>query len=247
MACQVVILSIIAAPPYIGNRPLAAAVAGRTTDDCAHVRFVVRAGGPSSAVITDQIVDTAVSDPGGALPRIATATFPVIGTIACGDQLYVEMSCTDVSSCQDSGFVMVECKPPPDGQPISRCLLFGAGSAVMLVLGLVTFATGVAMSSPATIAWAAAVLGLALMLWQLWMFFCHPSLCTRLAVLCWAFKRAFIFSLAFVPLLVPLWVSATIMLVIIAYGSIAGILVNLMMRRGCRIPSARLPITQVPV
>jgi hypothetical protein len=258
MACQVVIEGIRAGPPYSGDQPHSATVAGRTTHDCLQVRFKVRAGGPASSIIVDQTVATTITDPGGALPRVATVAFSLTGqTIACGEQLYVEMICANDPSCLDSGMIVVACKPspdevppttqpPPSQPPLSRCLVFGAGSAIMLVLALVTFAIGVATSSPATTAAAAAIAVAALVLWQLWVFFCHPSLCARLAVLCWTFKRAFIFSLVFVPLLPTLLVSVMIILVIISYGSIAGILVERLIRRGCRVPSGRLPITQIP-
>jgi hypothetical protein len=77
-------------------------------------------------------------------------------------------------------------------------------------------------------------------LWSLWLFWCAPSACVRLAVLCWVFKRAFIASLVFIPLAIVVPMAVAVVLVIIAYGSAAGILVH------SKVPSARLPLTQIP-
>ncbi len=96
MACQVVIEGISAGPPYSGNQAHAVKVTGRTTDDCLRVRVKVHAGGPTSSVIFDQTVDTTVTDPGVALPRVVAVAIPLNAqTIACGDQIYVEMTCNN--------------------------------------------------------------------------------------------------------------------------------------------------------
>ena len=57
------------------------------------------------------------------------------------------------------------------------------------------------------------------------------------------FKRAFIGSV----FVLPFSSNAAIVLILICYGSAAGSLVLALRSRSCPVPSARLPLTQLPI
>jgi hypothetical protein len=261
MPCQVVIQGIQAGPPYALYSPQTLTVVGRTTADCTSVRVVVRAGGPASAVMHDQTVTTTVADATAVLSQLVVTNF-LAGSLGleCGDRLYVEMTCSQDAACSDQGMYVIACKPDPrpggsdhtgngngNGWPPSRCLFTAAAGAMMLLAALTMIATGVALVQPAVVAAGLALVAAAAIPWSLWLFWCQPSTCVRLAVLCWVFKRAFIAALPFIPLALILSVATPILLVIIAYGSVAGILVDRLVRRGCQVPSARRSLTQIQI
>jgi len=104
-------------------------------------------------------------------------------------------------------------------------------------------ATGVGMQQFGLLVAAFVMIGTAGGLWALWMIVCSPDICTKLGVLCWVFKRAFIGSL----FVLPLSSNAAVVLILIGYGSVAGLLVITLRNRGCSVPSARLPLTQLPI
>ena len=118
------------------------------------------------------------------------------------------------------------------------------GSAAMALLAaLACIAIGIGTQNAIVLETGLALLPVVAVAWALWMFWCGPSLCTRLAVLCWVFKRGFIAAL-------PVLFFSTnnmIILVIVGYGSVGGILVQVLRERGCPVPSARLPLTQIPI
>jgi hypothetical protein len=118
-----------------------------------------------------------------------------------------------------------------------------AGAAFGLLAALALIAIGVGMQNPVLLTVAAVLLGTVAISWSLWVFWCGPSLCVRLAVLCWVFKLGFI---AAIPVL-AFSSSAVIVLVIIGYGTMAGLLVHGLRARHCTVPSARRPLTQIPI
>src|SRR5262245_32215899 len=114
MPCQVVIQGIQAGPPYALFSPQTLTVVGRATADCTDVRIVVRAGGPTSAVMHDRTVTTTVADAAAVLSQLAVTSFPAGGSgLECGDRLHVEMTCAQDAACRDRGMYIIACKPDP--------------------------------------------------------------------------------------------------------------------------------------
>lgn len=261
MACQVKIEGINAGPPFPGGLPQAIAVFGRTSADCTSLSLVVRIAGPGSPPIVSTTVPVGMSDanagpqdlPGLFLYQLA---LPSQLGLACGDSLFVDATCSDNPGCRDCGPFAITCKPAPPGPgpdpgnghgnggwPPSRCFWSGVSAAMTLLAGLTLLGVGIAVMNSATVTAAMVLLGVAGLAWALWIFWCQPSSCVRLAVLCWVFKRAFIAS---IPIL-GFTVSALSILVLIGYGAAAGILVDRLQRNRCPVPSALGPITQIPL
>lgn len=254
--CRIVIEGIHAGPPYVGGGPLAATVVARSSDHCPQVRVTVRATGPGSPVLADQTVAVDFAQPATGpdfLPGLVTLGFalPPVG-LRCGDMLHVEVRCSQDPSCAAGGSFAIACKPPPetgmpggDGGwwPPMRCLFTAAAAAMALLAALAAIAVGIGTQLPALLATGLGLVAVAAVAWALWVQWCGPSLCTRLAVLCWVLKRGFIAAL---PVL-AFSTSAGIVLVAIGYGALAGILVHALRARNCPVPSARLPLTQIPI
>jgi hypothetical protein len=265
MACQIHIEGISAGPPYPGGLPQAIAVFGRTTADCTSVNLVVRVAGPGSPPLVSTTVPVGVGDsnvgpqglPGLFVHQLA---LPSQLGLACGDVLFVEATCSDNPNCRDSGSSSITCKPgslgsgpgtgpgPGNGSgnggwPPSRCFWSGVSAAMALLAGLTLLGVGIALMDSVTTTAAVVLFGIAGLAWALWVFWCQPSTCVKLAVLCWVFKRAFIAS---IPIL-GFSISALSILVLIGYGAAAGILVDRLQRNRCPVPSALGPITQIPL
>lgn len=266
MACQIRIEGIGAGPPFPNGLPQAIAISGRTSADCTSLNLVVRVTGPGSPALVNTTVPVGIGDanvgaedlPGLFLHQMA---LPSQLGLACGDPLFVEATCTSDPGCQDSGSFPIRCKPGPGGDgdgdpgdddgngngwPPSRCFWTGVSSAMTLLAALTVFAIGIALMDAAMIATATALFAVAAAAWALWVFWCGPSWCVRMAVLCYVFKRAFIVSIPVLPIL-GFGISALSILVVIGYGAIAGILVDRLQRNGCPVPSALGSITQIPL
>lgn len=257
--CEIRIEGVQAGPPYgAGGSPLQATVVARVSEGCDAVRLVVRVAGPGTPPLVDATVaaDFSNADSGSeVLPGLVSHSFPVpdVG-LRCGDTVQVEATCASDPSCSDSAAVPIECKPAPGGGPgddgsdggwwpPTRCMFTAAGSAMGLLAASASFAIGVGTQNAALVAAALAIAGIAGLSWALWTYWCAPSICTRLGVLCWVFKRAFI---AAIPVL-AFSTDTMIILVLIGYGAIAGILVIRLRDLDCPVPSARQPLTQIPI
>ena len=265
--CQIVIEGLQADPPYVfGDQPTQATVVARSSDHCTRLRVTVRAAGSSSPAITDQEIDVdfsnAVTGTGTTLGLVTTTFLVPPVDLQCGDQLWVEATCVQDASCTASGWFRIVCKPDPGGGgtpaggppgggddggggrwwPPTRCIFTAAGSAMGLLAALALIAVGIGTRNVALLTAAAALIAVVGISWALWAYWCAPSTCVRLAVLCWVFKRGFIAAL---PVL-AFSTNMVIVLVIVAYGAIAGILVDKLRAQGCAVPSARLPLTQIP-
>lgn len=271
--CKVTIEGVHAGPPYVlGNQPASITVVGRTSEDCNQVRLVIRIAGAGSPAIVDQIVavDFPANQP-GQLPGLVRKMVPLpqVG-LTCGDPLYVEMTSTHDATCSDSGQFAIECKPhpsagsgpgngnggaPPDGDngggngwtwppwPGTRCGWTAAGAAMGFIAALASLAIGIGTQNAPLIAAAIAIAALAGLSWALWTFWCERGFCARRIILCWVFKRAFIATLP----VIAFSSSALIVLVLVGYGALAGILVNVLRERGCPVPSARSPFNHLPI
>lgn len=266
--CHIHIEGIQATPPYLnGNEPMYARIVARSSDHCSRMHVVVRAAGPDSPMLSSNEVEVdfsnALAESGIDLGLVvSTFTLPQVG-LRCGDALYVEISCVQDPTCTANGWFPIVCKPAPaEGNggaggvgggedaggggtwwPPTRCMFTAAGAAFGLLAALALIALGTGMQNAAMITAAAVLLGTVAISWSLWVFWCAPSLCVRLAVLCWVFKRGFI---AAIPVLV-VSSSAIIVLVIVGYGATAGLLVHALRVRNCAAPSARRPLTQIPI
>lgn len=261
MACQVKIEGIGAGPPFPGGLPQAILVFGRTTADCTSLNLIVRVAGPGSPSLVSTTVPVGFGDanagpqnfPGLFLHQLA---LPSQLGLACGDSLFVEATCSGNPSCRDSGAFSITCKPGSPGSgpgngpgsgnggwPSPRCFWSGVSAAMTLLAGLTLLGLGIALINSATTTAAVVLFGIAGLAWALWVFWCQPSSCVKLAVLCWVFKRAFIAS---IPIL-GFSISALSILVLIGYGAAAGILVDRLQRNRCAVPSALGPITQIPL
>jgi hypothetical protein len=264
MACQIQIEGFQAGPPYSGNSPITVTVRGRTSGDCAQVRVIVKPTPTAIWPLFTQVlnVDYSSAVPSDPFTGLFTATFPLVAAnLECGDELYVTANCVD-GSCSAGGMFPIECKPAPNGGnngnghngnngnghggngnpwPPSRCLVSGITAAEALLGALAAFALAIAIHSP--VAWAAGVVALAIFAaaWALWLFWCGPDICTRTGVICWVFKRAFIASWA----AIPFSTDALTLLVIMGYGSVAGLLVARLQAIHCTVPSSRRPITSI--
>jgi hypothetical protein len=270
MPCQIVLEGIEASPPYLlGNQPVTMTVTARCTADCTNARVIVRAAGPGSPALVDQVVVVQFPQPSGSpgpLPGLILLAFlpPSQLGLICGDYLRVEVTCEDDPSCLAAAMARVTCKPEPPGTPPPRddpenpdpggpdphphwphwrCLFTAAAAAMALLAGLFNFALGVATQNGVLIDAGGLLLGVAAAAWALWDYWCDPDVCTRVGVLCWVFKRAFLAALP----MIPFSTNMVILLVIIAYGSIAGLLVQWLQKRHCFVPAARGPLTQFPI
>jgi hypothetical protein len=265
--CQIIIEGIQSGPPYSSGLPTEAVVVARSSQHCAEVHVRVHIAGPGSPDIINQFVTVdfsgASSDP-NLLPGLIKLRFewPSIVELHCGDRLFVEVTCQQDANCSASGSFTIDCKPAPgepgsgtdddddnngngngNGWPPIRCLFTAAGAAFALLAALACIAIGIGTVNPTSLATGIALLGASSLAWALWAYWCGPSRCVRLAVLCWVFKCGF---LAALPVLF-FSINMTIILVIIAYGSIAGLLVQELRKHGCPVPSARQPLTQIPI
>jgi hypothetical protein len=133
--------------------------------------------------------------------------------------------------------------PGPGWWPPNRCAAAALLAADTLLAALVLLAAGVGWQRPGFVTIATAGLVAAGIAWALWLLWCAPSSCTKPAVACWVFKRAFIGTLA----VLVFSTSAGVVFFAIGYGAVAGCLVNALRAQGCLVPSARLPLTQIPI
>lgn len=259
MACVVRLEQLASAPPYANGLPQTIDIYGRASADCASVRVVVRAVGPGSPIIAQAVVPVGFAPNNGAdLPGLFRFQFAVPAQLglACGDLLFIEAICAVDPSCRDARHIPVLCKSPPavgpvtsppgggsGGWPPSRCFWSAASAAMTFLAALVTLGLAVALMNASLIAAAAALFAISAAAWALWKFWCAPSFCVQFGVLCWVFKRAFILSL---PTL-GFTHNAMTALLLIGYGAVAGILVHRLQKAGCPVPSARQPLTQLPI
>ncbi len=263
--CNIVIEAIESVPPFNQGLPIEAVVSARSSHYCTEVNVRVHIAGPGSADIINQSPCTvdfsgASSNP-ALLPGLITVPFtlPPIAELRCGDLLFVEVICAADTNCFGSGWLPITCKPAP-GEPGSgsespengnggphwppwRCLFTAAAAAFALMAALACLAIGIGTHDSTSIARGIALLGASSLAWALWSYWCGPTRCVRLAVLCWVFKCGF---LAALPVLF-FSTNMVIILVIIAYGTIAGLLVQELRKLGCPVPSARQPLTQIPI
>ncbi|HSS18989.1 MAG TPA: hypothetical protein VLL54_02845 [Pyrinomonadaceae bacterium] len=263
--CQIVIEGIQAGPPYTSDGlPTEAIVVARSSHYCDEVHVQVHIADAGSQNIADQNVTVdfsgASSDP-ALLPGLITLRFdlPPLSEFRCGDLLFVEITCVADEGCTKHDWFPIQCKPAP-GEPGSgsdngngngngghwpplRCLFTAAAAAFALLAALACIAIGIGTQNPTSLATGIALLGASSLAWALWAYWCGPGLCVRLAVLCWVFKCGF---LAAIPVLF-FSTNMVIILVIIAYGSIAGLLVEKLRKHNCPVPSARQPLTQIPI
>jgi hypothetical protein len=266
MPCQISIQGLQTNPPYAnGDEPTHLQVVGRSSAYCTRVRVVVYSAGPGSPTLFDQPLDVDFSNAFGQTGIdfgliVATFNLPQVG-LRCGDQLYVEMRCVADPGCQAQGWFSIACKPRPQDLggssgtpgsgngsgswtwPPSRCLFTAATAAFLLLAGLGLLALGIGTQNAASVAAGAGLIAAAGVAWALWEFWCGPTRCVRLGVLCWVFKRAFIVA---IPVLF-FSTAPMIVLVLIGYGSAAGLLVRALRASQCPVPSARLPLTQIPI
>jgi hypothetical protein len=199
-----------------------------------------------SLVVADQTVAVDFSQAASApdeLKGVISLHFTLIPlSKRCGDQLQVQVTCSQDQACTATDyFDRLQTPPPNIGWNWCRLwILFATG---ILVPALILIAAGFGMQQSALILAALVMIGIAGGLWALWMIVCSPDICTRLGVLCWVFKRAFIGSL----FVLPFSSNAAIVLILICYGSAAGSLVLALRSRSCPVPSARLSLTQLPI
>jgi hypothetical protein len=263
--CQIVLEQLQASPPYVsGNQPSRVTVQARATGDCRRARVTLRVAAGAAVIATQSV--TVVHGPSAVLPLtgLITATFalPSVG-LQCGDPLFVEVVCLDDAACAARGMLAIHCKPDPGGDgpggggdgpggggdgpgggwPAARCLVSAVAATTMLLAALSLIAYGVGTSNAGPVALGTGLLAPAGVAWALWRTWCQPSRCVRLGVLCWVFKRGFLLAIP----VIPLSTNVAIILVLIAYGSVAGILVQELRRRGCSVPSARLQLSQLPI
>jgi len=246
--CRIEIQGVSTGPPYVpGGWPIDVTVTARCTDHCQQARVIVRDPALGSLVIADQTVTVDFSQAGSApdeLTGIVSHRFTLIPlSKRCGDQLRVEVRCSQNQDCAATKTIAITCKPPPPGIGWNWCRLWVLLAAGTLIAALLLIAAGIGMQQFGLIVAALVMIGIAGGLWALWIVFCSPDICTKLGVLCWAFKRAFIGSL----FVLPLSSNASVVLVLIGYGSAAGLLVLALRNRDCTVPSARLPLTQLPI
>jgi len=257
MVCTIRLEQISSSPPFAsGGLPQTLEVYGRASNDCSSVRVSIAVAGPGSPTITNAVVPIGFPpDPGSDLPGLFVYRVALPGQLGlqCGDTLHVEAICIDDPQCRDVRDMVIDCKPAPagggggtgtnGGWSPTRCFWTGVSAAMTLLAALVTLGIGIALMVPVTNAAAIVLFGIAAAAWALWAFWCGPGTCVRLAVLCWVFKRALILS---IPTL-GFTLSALVILLLVGYGSIAGILVDRLRRMGCPIPSALQPLTQIPL
>ena len=246
--CRIEIQGASAGPPYVpGGWPIEVTVTARCTDHCQQARVIVRDPALGSLVVADQTVAVDFSQAGSApdeLTGIVSLRFTLIPlSKGCGDQLQVQVTCSQDQACTATKTITVICKPPPPSIGWNWCRLWVLLAAGTLFAALVLIATGVGMQQFGLLVAAFVMIGTAGGLWALWMIVCSPDICTKLGVLCWVIKRAFIGSL----FVLPLSSNAAVVLILIGYGSVAGLLVITLRNRGCSVPSARLPLTQLPI
>jgi hypothetical protein len=263
--CNIVIEGITSIPPYNQGLPIEAVVVARSSHYCTEVNVHVHIADPSSEDLINRPPFTvdfsgASSNP-ALLPGLIAVPFalPPIAEFRCGDLLFVEVTCVADSNCFAHDWFPINCKPAP-GEPGSgtgepgngnggphwpptRCLFTAAAAAFALMAALACIAIGIGTQNSTSIATGIALLGASSLAWALWSYWCGPTRCVRLAVLCWVFKCGF---LAALPVLF-FSTNMVIILVIIAYGTIAGLLVQELRKYGCPVPSARQPLTQIPI
>lgn len=246
--CRIEIQGASAGPTYLpGGWPIQVSVTARCTDHCQQARVIVRDPALGSLVVADQTVAVDFSQAASApdeLKGVISLHFTLIPlSKRCGDQLQVQVTCSQDQACTATRTISIDCKPPPPNIGWNWCRLWILLATGILVPALILIAAGFGMQQSALILAALVMIGIAGGLWALWMIVCSPDICTRLGVLCWVFKRAFIGSL----FVLPFSSNVAIVLILICYGSAAGSLVLALRSRSCPVPSARLSLTQLPI
>lgn len=249
--------------PFFGGAPSSLRVIVRTDADCQQVSISVRVTDASSPLLASATVFVSFQSTAPAQGLAVLQFSPPAGvTLKCGDTLYIEALCSGAGNAPDARTLPIMCKPDPNGGsgggggnggggggpggpswPPMRCLFTAAAAAYAMLAGLESFAIGIGTQDAALLAAGTALLAAAGLSWALWKYWCGPSSCVRIGLLCYVFKMALLGALP----VIAFSTSASIILVIVAYGSIAGVLVTRLRALHCPVPSARLPITQLPL
>jgi hypothetical protein len=273
MARRILIEGIVAEAPFqSGGEPDWVSLAVRV-NDCTDVVATVDVPLPDGRRLLDHQtihVDYPLLPADPALPGLAIWRFRLpqapVG-LHCSDVVNVEVYCEAHTNCVATKPLPIRCKwispgqPGDDGNPdvdngnnqngngginwpSLGCLSSGLTGAMILLFALAGLAFGIALANAATINSSIGAIVFAAGLLGTWAALCPRSWCTKVGVMCWVFKWAFILSLL---MLVFVTINPLIILVVVTYGSIAGLLVSLLRANGCLVPSSRLFITQLPL
>ena len=242
--------------PLIAGFVTAVNVIGHASRNCTRVHVTVRTSQLGTTLFSGdattqyQAIQPGTSASDQANDGLWQIQFSVaLNGLHCGDELWVEAQCIDGGgTCQTQGTQGIQCKqtpgtwPWPDPPQIA-CPRWGRIFLELLFIALVLIAAGVSAASVATIAAGLVALAAAAGMRAFWEGWCVPPRCVFWGGVVWVYKWATLAAL----LLAIGYRSFAGWLVMIAYGIVTGWIALYLQRRHCRVPSARTPLSQLPL